>query len=236
MSKLRFTLVVLSFLSRPLFSLAQISPTVAFVPNLSIRIRVYNIAKISPVVLSEAEQQATRIFDAAGTEIAWQECPCSGNLGSLDFMLRIVPRLFGSTRNPFREDNLGFAAVDEDGGILATVFYHRVEVLTRGGNTSKLLGHAIAHEIGHLLLGSKAHTDKGIMRAYWSKDYLKSINRGQLLFTPEQVNLIHTHLTAASIRQTVAPGSNCLLREPDSIEGQAWREQRGFHRHDGRGL
>jgi len=203
MSKLCFTLVVLSFLPCPLFSLAQTATTEAFTPNVSIRIRVFNIAKISPVVLGEAEQQAARIFDAAGTEIAWQECPCSGSLGSRDFMLRIVPRLFGSTRNPFQRNNLEFAAVDEDGGILATVFCDRVEALTRGGNTSKLLGHAIAHEIGHLLLGSKAHTEKNIMRTYWSKDYLKSINRGELLFTPEQVNLIHTHLTAGSIRRFV---------------------------------
>jgi len=225
-------LVALYFLPYTVLCVAQTSTTAEIsIANPAIRIRVYNLAKVSPKILNEAEQETARIFGAAGIETAWQECPCSGSLGGRDFMLRIVPRLFGSTRNPFQEDNLGFAAVDGDGGILATVFYHRVEARTRGGNTSKLLGHAIAHEIGHLLLGSRAHTDRGIMRAYWSRDYLKIIHRGQLLFTTEQVNLIRTHLTAGSTtRGTVLSSSSCLLQEQAIVDGQMLKAGCGtFH-------
>ena len=111
-------------------------------------------------------------------------------------MLRIIPHLFGSMHANFHDDNLGFAAVGKDGGILATIFYHRVEAVTKGGDSSRILGYAIAHEIGHLLLGSNAHSQAGIMRAYWTHDFLRLAKRQLLLFTPEQVQLMRTRLNA----------------------------------------
>ncbi len=49
---------------------------------------------------------------------------------------------------------------------MATVFFHRVEAVTKGGPVAPALGNAIAHELGHLLLGRNAHSPTGIMRAY----------------------------------------------------------------------
>jgi hypothetical protein len=165
--------------------------------NPKIDIQVYNMARVSPTVLNSAEKETARILSEAGIETTWKECPCSQSLGSSNLMLRIIPRLFGSTRADFHDDNLGFAAVGKNGGgILATIFYHRVEAVTKGGDSSKVLGNAIAHEIGHLLLGSNAHTDVGIMRAYWSRDLLKHAKNGLLQFTPEQAELMRAHLFA----------------------------------------
>src|SRR5262245_54478017 len=130
----------------------------AVVTNLKIRVRVYNMARVPARVLAEAEQEVARIFVEAGVRVEWLECPCAQNPSSADLMLRIIPQLFGSMRADFREDHLGFAPSSEEGGVLATIFFHRVEVLTRGGATAPLLGNAIAHELGHLLLGSNAHS------------------------------------------------------------------------------
>ena len=111
-------------------------------------------------------------------------------------MLRIIPHLFGSTHANFHDDNLGFAAVGKEGGILATIFYHRFEAVTKGGDSSRILGYAIAHEIGHLLLGSNGHSQAGVMRAYWSHDFLRRAKRELLLFSPEQGQLMRTHVSA----------------------------------------
>jgi hypothetical protein len=35
-----------------------------------------------------------------------------------------------------------------------------------------LLGRAIAHEVGHLLLGSGYHSERGVMRAEWPDQML----------------------------------------------------------------
>ncbi len=176
--------------------------------SLALNIRVYNLANVPSTTLSSAQQVATTIYRAAAIDTTWQECPCSTELGPNDLLLRIVPKLLGSMRADFRDNNLGFAAVGADGGVLATIFYHRVEALTRGGDSSKILGHAIAHEIGHLLLGSKAHTETGIMRGYWSRDYLKLADRGLLLFTQQQIDLMHIRFMArASQPNSISPDS-----------------------------
>ena len=67
---------------------------------------------------------------------------------------------------------LGEAFVDtrQRTGVLATVFADRVELLAGLSETDSalLLGRAIAHEVGHLLLGSNAHSLRGLMCAQWT--------------------------------------------------------------------
>jgi hypothetical protein len=44
----------------------------------------------------------------------------------------------------------------------------------------------MAHEIGHMLLGSHAHAISGIMRGHWESSELHQIAMGTLLFLPLQ--------------------------------------------------
>jgi hypothetical protein len=48
----------------------------------------------------------------------------------------------------------------------------------------------VAHEFGHLLLGPKAHSAEGIMRANWSRHDMENGAKGQLRFTDRQATLI----------------------------------------------
>jgi hypothetical protein len=56
------------------------------------------------------------------------------------------------------------------------------------------MGAIIAHEIGHLLLGSNAHAAIGIMRAHWQDAELRMLSKGELLFTTEQGARMRTNL------------------------------------------
>ena len=47
-----------------------------------------------------------------------------------------------------------------------------------------MLGSVMAHEIGHLLLGSHAHAISGIMRGHWESGELHQIAMGTLRFLP----------------------------------------------------
>ena len=55
---------------------------------------------------------------------------------------------------------------------MATLFYNRVQQLAKQGISSvaQILGHAAAHEIGHLLLATMKHFPTGIMRANWEQE------------------------------------------------------------------
>ena len=56
----------------------------------------------------------------------------------------------------------------------------------KGGDLSSLLGLATAHELGHLLLGPRAHVDDGIMRPRWTRQGMRQVDRGSFRFSPEQ--------------------------------------------------
>ena len=48
-----------------------------------------------------------------------------------------------------------------------------------------LLGRAMAHEIGHLLLGANSHSLNGIMRGHWSVHEFRLNARIDMLFITE---------------------------------------------------
>jgi len=51
---------------------------------------------------------------------------------------------------------------------------------------ASLLGRAIAHEIGHLLLRSNAHTESGLMREVWTAEQVVRNRREDWTFSPDQ--------------------------------------------------
>jgi hypothetical protein len=195
------TLVLTGVLAFPEIVPAQseAEATNALTP-LTLSVQIYNWAKVSPATLQKGQALAGQIFKKAGLELKWVECPCEPSVESTAALsVRIIPKLFGSTRSKFRNDHLGFAAVTDEGGVLATVFYDRIESLGRGGDLSNLLGLATAHELGHLLLGSKAHTDEGIMRRHWTRRELRQGQQNPFLFSSEQAGRIRTKVSARRI-------------------------------------
>ena len=67
-----------------------------------------------------------------------------------------------------------------------------------------LLGHAMVHEMTHLLQGVNRHSATGVMKAHWdSGDYLE-MKRHILALTPEDIQIIrnaakHPAVIAANI-------------------------------------
>lgn len=95
----------------------------------------------------------------------------------------------------------GNAFLSSDGeGAYSDVFYDSIKKLDEEWHARMpiLLGYVIAHEIGHLLLGTNAHSWLGIMRSQWHGEELRSIAMGRLLFTPLQVESLKARLNATS--------------------------------------
>jgi hypothetical protein len=94
----------------------------------------------------------------------------------------------------YGEDVLGRSVPGEGGvhGAYARVFYRHIQAKAEQErvNKAQLLGLAMAHEFGHLLLGPKAHSAEGIMRANWSRRDMELGAKGQLRFTDQQVRHI----------------------------------------------
>jgi hypothetical protein len=98
---------------------------------------------------------------------------------------------------------LGDALVDTGtrSGVFATIYLDRVAMLAAAGSMDMrlLLGYAIAHEIGHLLIGSNAHSPTGLMRSMWKSGELKRYRTGDWMFTTEDIAAIRTRREGARV-------------------------------------
>jgi hypothetical protein len=147
-----------------------------------VTISVHNYADVPTHLLAAAEDQARQIFRHSGLETVWLNCspklekvePRSCYFSDTTHLtLKISPHaMHAKVRD--RIDVLGTAYPSEKGaGYFAYVFYDRVqEVAQRRSLGHALLADVMAHEIGHLLLGSPAHSASGIMCAHWSYEEL----------------------------------------------------------------
>jgi hypothetical protein len=168
-----------------------------------LHVRIYDYAQVSPETLIEAKRTASSIFRRAGVEVSWLDHPFDGNSGESSLnseagcpvlQLRILNQQMAE-RLPVVSKHMTGLTFQGTGGQLgrvANVFYHRVQELAESKICSKgqILGHAAAHELGHLLLGSVDHSSTGLMKARLGHRDLQAAARGDIVFTEEQAVLI----------------------------------------------
>jgi len=187
------------------------------VPTPKLTIVVNNYSQASASVLAKAEKEADRIFGGAGLSAVWLNCStgqptvdeqrsCQEPVKATDVRLRI---LSAHVQDKFQHTVFGFAVHP----VLASVYYEYVVRLAKTDDAEFelpiILGCAIAHEIGHLLLGPNNHSADGIMRPKWERKQVEQARWGTLLFTSEQSKVIQ----AEARRRTLTPSSDTLSRD-----------------------
>ena len=160
-------------------------------------VRTFNNYDVPADDLREARAHASGILNAAGIRVTWLDCwqdgkapadapsRCNEAVGS-DLVLRLQ-RAPAANRDRFT--SLGFALVMPNGlPFLATVFADLAESVARRAGVSPrpVLGRAIAHEIGHLLLNENDHAKEGLMRAAWSQAELRKNDGAAWQFSADE--------------------------------------------------
>src|SRR5919109_687512 len=146
----------------------------------SLLVRIYDNAGILGNELSSALRTTHDILRRADLSADWVQCRarsdgpvpavCDQPLSSGDVVVRLIE---GSDKEAGERRALGYSLFDADGvSGFATVYVDRVDWLAKRAQYPRapLLGRAIAHEIGHFLLRSNAHTETGLMREVWTAD------------------------------------------------------------------
>lgn len=197
------------------------SATTAGVSVSRITVLVYNYAGISHEEVAEAELVASGIFAHTGIDTDWLDCPlyreqaadypaCLVRPGPARLVLRIAAGSMAQRMQPDRE-SFGFALQPEDGsfGTVANIFADRARELVnrRGIVFGVMLGHLMAHELGHLLLGTGAHASAGIMHVPWHNNELDMLQRGLMAFMPSEAERMRTGIRARGIAQGAAEGA-----------------------------
>jgi hypothetical protein len=149
---------------------------------------------------AEDEQLALKVardvFATASIDVAWTMCEPGTCLKPSAEALK-VRIVLSPDRSEVNSGILGHALIDSraHSGVLATIFLDRTQRLANdlGIDLRVLLGRAIAHELGHLLLGTSAH-GVGLMREVWSHDELLGERRGDWEFNPLDASAIRNRL------------------------------------------
>jgi len=187
-----------------------------------VQVRVYDAGVMPAADQTVALRAAAGVLAAAGIDVAWLLCgndttgspagACELPPGQSELSVRLV-RLAG-TASARGQLQLGYSLVDTriGEGTLATVFVDRVHWLAAqaGADTAVLVGFAVAHEIGHLLLGANAHASSGLMRAVWSRGELQHAETSDWLLSPNEAAKMRASLEQRNgLRSSQRDASGC---------------------------
>ena len=182
----------------------------------TVSIRIHNYAHIQDGALARAQEVVSGMFDTIGVRTDWLE-PLQQSEGLLEGggapewkpsdlewkpsdLNVIILTAAMANRGVIPESILGFAAAEPGvGGRIAYVIYDRVKDITRGTQVDdmRMMGIVMAHEIGHLLLTDRSHSEDGLMRGNWQPSEFRSLRPSDLHFS---------HLQAVEIRRTIREG------------------------------
>ena len=172
-------------------------------------VRVYDTSGASAPERHAALDVAASIVSAASVEVVWRSCEgpartpdsCAAPLASGELALRLV-RSSHTSDDHRRELPLGDALIDTaaGAGVLATVYVDRVDRVAALSGVDKraLLGRAIAHELGHLLMATSAHGTSGLMRSVWSQSEIRRSLTTDWIFGAKEIVAIHARATSRS--------------------------------------
>jgi hypothetical protein len=226
-------------------------------PGWTFCIHVENSAGVSSGALTNASKTAVKILLAAGVPTEWQtsfpdsfersKMPMNdpsvqppSNRDRRNCLILSVAR--GTPRNLF-PGSLGFALPHVHSRADVTIFYDRIEGLERrpvsaNATAPQILGYAMAHEIGHVLLDSTQHSLTGIMKGPWGEAEFQRLAKGWLGFTAQQGELMResafrravshegrSRPEATVARLTFGPGpENCSILKPADLPRRATRQ------------
>ena len=175
-------------------------PAATAAAPLEVVARIYNTARVSAEMTDAAVRVATRALVGSGIEVRWRECDLADVCGRVPADRELVMRLVRSGDTTARTAGLvlGEASIDTaaGAGVLATVYVDRVTLMADVAETdaASLLGRAIAHELGHLLLATNAHSASGLMRAQWTQADLRRNEITDWVLTRKDAEAIHRRL------------------------------------------
>jgi len=197
----------LALIAFPLIAAPQ--PEHCGVPTLTLR--VYDLAGLRKSDLAEALIQTARIFSAAAVDLSWTAGdPAAPEAHLLDLSVPtttlaapsrvIVARIIHERTRGFPPEALGWSLPAAQTGAHVTIFLDEIKRRQAevGMAVPCLLGYALAHELGHVLMGSSAHAPRGLMRAEWGRTELDRIQHGALKFSESEATAIRTSLLAAN--------------------------------------
>jgi hypothetical protein len=157
-----------------------------------VQVEIRDYTQLRRGVLHDLVSLTQQILTTAGVSVQVKLCkgdqalPCENQPGVRSLMIRLVPRQAKQVNS--RRPTLGHAFADQQGGTYASVFLEPIQDEAAMANVplATVIAYATAHEVGHLLLGSQAHTGRGLMKANWNGSDYQAMVEGCFHFSDQQ--------------------------------------------------
>lgn len=171
--------------------------------DFSITLRINEQTDVPGAARDEAKREVRRIFSTTGIEALWLDCPAArpgdAACGERHRERDLVIRILGGLNTPRTGHDFGWSVLVREGfSRYVSVFYGEVRAISDGEAVfeGRVLGYTIAHEVGHLLLGSGAHSPAGIMTARWDGKVMRRAPRKSFSFTKQQAEQLRASVRA----------------------------------------
>jgi hypothetical protein len=157
-----------------------------------ITVLVYNSDAVPERTLARAQRVATGILSQAGVSLVWRKARVED---AVPAPAEIPLHLLQARPAQLHHDAEGFAVLrraDAAGDNYAGISLPAVldTAASLDAELPVVMGAALAHEIGHVLLGSGAHSRGGVMSARMTIQEILAAGRGELRFSSQQASLI----------------------------------------------
>lgn len=193
--------------------------------QIRVTVHVYNSAPESAQVLQRAQKETSWIVGKSGFTVEWVNCKeakstaarqhlCDESFDPLSFVIGICRADCTGTA---ASTALGASVIGAGRGNHGVVLYSRILSTVEANrdliDTKTLLAYVLAHEIGHLLLGSAGHGE-GIMKTDWQQRDFSKMRQRQLVFTREQTEKLQAALQRRAVKMYQADDSALMLPRP----------------------
>ncbi|MFN7933074.1 MAG: hypothetical protein U0R19_07085 [Bryobacteraceae bacterium] len=171
--------------------------------------------------LWHAKRIVTEAYAGIGIKVTWRSGPAPAGCFKSPFRRQVVLQ-FRPDATTRHNDALAFALPHATEGPCVLLLTGRIlRTVTPNPTTGgALLGHVLAHEIGHVLQGIDRHSPSGLMQEHWSIQEIKNMAAKPLRFTDYDKDLILDAFTPphppAREHSPYRPSSKSVLPAPHS--------------------
>ncbi len=146
------------------------------------------------LALYRAQGVASDIYSEVGVTLKWRlpNPKITGCSKNPPLLRTIVVALSWNTPDNSYPAALAFSNPYSAEGACVTIFVDRLKpmVALQPLTTSVLLGHVLAHEMGHVLQGIARHSETGVLKQRWSPLEIDAMWNKPLRFTDHDATLI----------------------------------------------
>ena len=165
--------------------------------QVEVMLRVHTSGNTSSLIVGPAMSEASRVLGTAGVRIRWEFAgrprnhdvhDCEGTAGQVIDLL-----LTDRGTKDAHVGVLGYAMPLARTGTQVVIFTDPVAALAPLSKRT-LLGYTIAHEVGHILIGTFSHSPSGVMQAHWRPADYSLMTVLLLSFTAEDADTMRGHV------------------------------------------